>query len=79
MIIKVNVRSKKYIYREKFYVHDINKRLDICHSASIQHCVKQKTMLISYVFTFECSTSSIICIWGGMRGMGGMGGMGEEE
>jgi hypothetical protein len=33
-------------------------------------------MLISYVFTFECSTSSIICIWGGMRGMGGIRGMG---
>jgi hypothetical protein len=79
LIIKVNVRSKKYIYREKFYVHDINKRLHICHSASIQQCVKQKTMLISYVFTFECSTSSIICIWGGMRGMGGMGGMGGRE
>jgi hypothetical protein len=39
----------------------------------------QKTMLISYVFTFECSTSSIICIWGDMRGMGGMGGMGGRE
>lgn len=36
----------------KLNVHDTYKRLHTYNSTSKQHCVEQKKMLISYVFTF---------------------------